>query len=241
MEIDDRLSIATPEGVDLELALAGLGSRFVAALLDAVVQTALIGAAALLLLVGIGGGVAYAVFVVVTFLVFFVYDILFEVLASGRTLGKRWTGLRVVRVGGAPVGFLTSTVRNVMRLVDILPGMYGVGAVAILATSRNQRLGDVVAGTLVVRERRAHVPALPFEPRPVPFLAAWDVSAVTAEELATVRSFLARRHDLDHAPRSALARTLAERLRPKVAGPTEELRGDESFLEQLAAAKAARS
>lgn len=241
MEIDDRLSIATPEGVDLELALAGLGSRFVAALLDAVVQTALIGAAALLLLVGIGGGVAYAVFVVVTFLVFFVYDILFEVLASGRTLGKRWTGLRVVRVGGAPVGFLTSTVRNVMRLVDILPGMYGVGAVAILATPRNQRLGDVVAGTLVVRERRAHVPALPFEPRPAPFLAAWDVSAVTAEELATVRSFLARRHDLDHAPRSALARTLAERLRPKVAGPTEELRGDESFLEQLAAAKAARS
>jgi uncharacterized RDD family membrane protein YckC len=241
VEIDDRLSIATPEGVDLELALAGLGSRFVAALLDALVQTALVAASALLLLAGIGGGIGNALFVVVVFLVFFAYDILFEVLASGRTLGKRWTGLRVVRVGGAPVGFLTSSARNVMRLVDILPGMYGVGAIAILATPKNQRLGDVVAGTLVVRERRAHVPAAPFDPRPSTALAAWDVSAVTAEELATVRSFLARRHDLDHAPRSALARTLAERLRPKVAGPTDEIRGDESFLEQLAAAKAARS
>jgi uncharacterized RDD family membrane protein YckC len=240
MQLDDRLSIATPEGVDLELALAGLGSRFVAAVLDALVQTGLVVAAALLLLVPDFGGVGYAIFFVVLFLVFFAYDILFEVLASGRTLGKRWTGLRVVRVGGAPVGFLTSTARNVMRLVDIIPGMYGVGAISILATRKNQRLGDVVAGTLVVRERRAHTPALAFEPRAVDAYGPLDVSAITAEELATVRSYLARRHDLEPGPRGALARTLAEKLRPKVGGATGEIRGDEVFLEQLAAAKAAR-
>jgi uncharacterized RDD family membrane protein YckC len=241
VEIDDRLSIATPEGVDIELALAGLGSRFVAAILDALVQAGLIGAAALLLLVPDLGGFGYAVFVVVTFLVFFVYDILFEVLASGRTLGKRWTGLRVVRVGGAPVGFLTSAARNVMRLVDILPGMYGVGCIAILATRKNQRLGDVVAGTLVVRERRAHTAAPAFEPTLSPAFGSLDVSAVTVEELATVRSFLARRYDLEPGARGALARTLAEKLRPKVGGATGEIRGDETFLEQLAAAKAARA
>ena len=240
MELDDRLSIATPEGVDLELALAGLGSRFVAAVLDALVQAGLIVAAALILLAGIGGGVAYAIFFVVTFLVFFAYDILFEVLASGRTLGKRWTGLRVVRVGGAPVGFLTSTARNVMRLVDIIPGMYGVGAVAILATRKNQRVGDVVAGTLVVRERRAYAPPMPYEPHVVDAYGPLDVSAITAEELATVRNFLARRHDLEPGPRGALAQTLAARLRPRVGGATGEIRGDETFLEQLAAAKAAR-
>jgi uncharacterized RDD family membrane protein YckC len=240
VELDDRLSIATPEGVDLELALAGLGSRFVAAILDALVQAGLIAAAALLLFVPDFGGVGYAVFVVVLFLVFFAYDILFEVLASGRTLGKRWTGLRVVRVGGAPVGFLTSTARNVMRLVDMIPGVYGVGALSILVTRKNQRLGDVVAGTLVVRERRAYSAAAPYEPRGLDAFSRLDVTAITAEELAAVRSFLTRRHDLEPAPRGALARALAEKLRPKVGGATEELRGDEAFLEQLAASKAAR-
>ena len=166
MQYEDRLSIPTPEGVDLELTLAGVGSRFVAGLLDQVVQWSVI--IALMVLAGVlrdgdglGGAegaaatLAMAAFVVLVFAVQLLYDVSFETLASGRTPGKRWTGLRVVRLDGAPVGFVTSAVRNLLRIVDVLPGFYGVGLVAVLASRRNQRLGDMAAGTLVVRERGA--------------------------------------------------------------------------------------
>ncbi|HVW34689.1 MAG TPA: RDD family protein, partial [Acidimicrobiia bacterium] len=164
MTYDDRLAIPTPEGVELELVLAGLGSRLVATLVDYLIKTAL-----LLALVFIGGAVAgdesggfgAAVFIVASFAVFFVYDVAFETLASGRTPGKRAAGLRVVRLAGEPVGFVASAVRNLLRLVDSLPGIYAVGAACVLFSRRNQRLGDMAAGTLVVRERRAALPSLP--------------------------------------------------------------------------------
>ena len=162
-------------------------------------------------------------------------------LASG-TPGKRWTGLRVVRAGGQPVGFLTSSVRNVLRLGDILPFVvpYVVGCASILATRRNQRVGDVAAGTLVVRERvgvRPRVDATLPELRSS--AATWDVSAITSEELAAVRNFLVRRDDLELGARSDVASALAARLKPRVAGVPEYM-NPESFLEQLAAAKSLR-
>lgn len=272
MSYEDRISIATPEGVDLELTLAGLGSRSVARLVDQAIQLAvLVAVSVLATLAGSGSGsqsgggegplggtgdggaaLALAVAVVVVFLVQFGYDVAFEVLASGRTPGKRWSGLRVVRVDGAPVGFVTSAVRNLLRLVDALPGIYTVGMVAVFATRRNQRLGDMAAGTVVVRERRgprkaaASFAATTTGARPSPpggaaplERAAWDVSAVTTEELATVRRFLDRRRGLTPEARARLAGDLAARLRPKVVGPPAG--GDaEAFLEEVAAAKAAR-
>src|SRR3712207_4395693 len=155
MEYEDRVRIATPEGVDVELTLAGIGSRFIAAVLDFLVQGSVNLAAGLLLgvLGGEGHPVGVAIFSVVFFLVFFGYDVLFEVRSRGRTLGKRWTGLRVVRSGGRPVTFVPSCVRNVMRLVDVLPAFYAIGMFSIFFTPRNQRLGDLAAGTLIVRER----------------------------------------------------------------------------------------
>ena len=252
MQYEDRLSIPTPEGVELELTLAGVGSRFVAFLIDQAIQWAVIIALVLALAGlgdGLGGGdggsaalVAAAV-LVLAFLVQLVYDVGFETLGSGRTPGKRWTGLRVVRMGGGAVNFTTSAVRNVLRLVDFLPTAYLVGMVAILATPRNQRLGDLVAGTLVVRERRASTPPPPpweaLAPGTDEDLAAWDVSAVTADEVATVRRFLERRHTLAPEARGRLARELASRLRPKVAGPPSE-GSAEAFLAALVAAKARR-
>jgi uncharacterized RDD family membrane protein YckC len=242
---DDRISIPTPEGVELELVLAGVGSRFVATLLDFLIKMAVLFA---LWFVGgaVGGdelgGFLLAVLIVASFLVFFGYEVAFETLASGRTPGKRAAGLRVVRLGGEPVGFLASAVRNLLRLVDSLPGIYAVGAVCILFSRRNQRLGDLAAGTLVVRERRAPAP-MGFPPPPdfatADRYAAWDVSSVTAFELVTVRRFLERRWQLDPAARGRLGWELAERLRPKVAGAPADLH-PEQFLEALAAAKAAR-
>src|SRR6476659_3481043 len=151
MEYEDRVRISTPEGVDVELTLAGIGSRFIAAIFDFMIQFSIVLAAAILLGVtgGDRGGISFAAFI----LVFFGYDVLFEVRSRGRTPGKRWTGLRVVRTGGAPVTFVPSCVRNVMRLVDILPALYAIGMASIFITRQNQRLGDLAAGTLIVRDR----------------------------------------------------------------------------------------
>jgi uncharacterized RDD family membrane protein YckC len=249
VEYEDRVSIATPEGVDVSLTLAGAASRFVSALVDLAIQTVILVAVALVL--GIiggaglgGGGVAVALWFVISLLVVSGYDVLFEVLNGGRTPGKRMNGLRVVRVEGHPVGFLTSAIRNLLRPIDFLPSAYLLGAVLILATRKNQRIGDVAAGTLVVRERVGHVPELP---RATPTLApdeerpyaSWDTSGISSEELAAVRQFLARRESIDWDARTRLAQTLADRLRPKVAGAPAGL-GGERFLEALVAAKSAR-
>jgi uncharacterized RDD family membrane protein YckC len=245
MEYEDRLRISTPEGVDVELTLAGIGSRFIAAILDLLIQGSVILAAALLLgvLGGEGGSVGVAIFSVVFFLVFFAYDVLFEVRSRGRTPGKRWTGLRVVRSGGRPITFVPSCVRNVMRLVDILPALYAIGMLCIFVTPRNQRLGDLAAGTLIVRERPGGMRAAsaPSGHAVAPGSEdGWDVSAVSPQDVGTVRQFLGRRAELEPAARAELARELERRLRPLVAGAPERLDAEE-FLERLAAAKADRA
>ena len=243
---EDRISIPTPEGVELELVLAGIGSRLVSSLVDFLVKAVIL-VALFILGAAIGGedagGFLVAVLIIASFLVFFGYDVAFETLASGRTPGKRAAGLRVVRLGGEPVGFMASAVRNLLRLVDMQPGMlYAVGATTMFFSRRNQRLGDLAAGTLVVRERRVPLPAV--RPAVPDFAAAdryaaWDVSGVTPFELVTVRRFLERRWQLDPGARNRLGWELAERLRPKVAGAPPNLH-PEQFLEALAEAKASR-
>lgn len=249
------MAIATPEGVELEVDLGGLGSRFLAQLIDLLLTSLLIGALAILLF-AIGGGVATAVFLVLAFLIWFGYDVLFEVLANGRTPGKRLCGLRVVRSGGQPIGFVASAVRNLMRFVDGPLTLYLGGIVSVVVSKRNQRLGDMAADTLVVREPPAPEEAPVWKresastpPPPEPWTAAsaangagdhWDVSAISQEEIAAVRQFLERRWTLEAEPRRRLAWQLAEGLRPKVAGAPADLQG-EQLLERLAAAKAARS
>jgi len=244
---EDRISVATPEGVDLDVTLAGVGSRFVAGLIDQLLRwSVLIALFILTAVLGEGGagdlsGAGVAVLVVAIFLVQFGYDVLFETRAAGRTPGKRWTGLRVVKMGGAPIGFVASALRNVLRIVDSLPGFYLVGMLSVLFTKNNQRLGDLAAGTIVVRERR-HSTALPTAAPAGPAPAdseLYDVSAISAEEVATIRRFLDRRGTLTSEARDRLAREMATRLGPKVVGPARRW-DPEEFLEYVLAAKAAR-
>jgi len=252
--LDDRVTISTPEGIEIDLVLAGLGSRFLATLLDTLIQSGAILALAVALGAlsgGIsGGGVggwASALFYLAIFMIFFGYHIVFETLASGRSPGKRAAGIRVVRLGGEPVGFLASTIRNTVRLLDFLPFLYGVGMAAIVASEKNQRVGDIAAGTLVVRERAGGVT----NPASVAFwassvtvpaeaVATWDVSAITADELRAVRHFLDRRLQLAWAPRAHLAWELVSRLGPKVAGAPAGVH-PEYLLEGIVVAKTARS
>lgn len=226
----------------LELTLAGIGSRFAAAIIDTAIQTAIVLALGIAIALTGVSGVAAAIATLAVFATFFAYDIAFETRASGRTPGKRWTGLRVVKVDGRPVDFRSSAVRNLLRIVDALPGIYLVAIITVFVSKRNQRLGDLAAGTLVVREKRGEVATTPF--RAATALSAevetWDASAVTAADVAAVRQFLERRSGLEPDVRARLATSLARRLYPAVVGPPEEV-APEWFLEQLIAIKTART
>ena len=219
MQLDDRVTLATPEGVALELILAGLGSRFLARLLDTLIQIGLIIALAVGIAAFHSRGWLQAVTIVLVFLILFAYDIVFETLNHGRTIGKQAAGIRVVGRFGEPVRFLASAVRNIARVLDFLPVFYLAGTISIIATARDQRVGDLAAGTLVMRDR---FPGLARSTAPITVaadaVATWDVSAVSAAELQAVRQFLDRRLDLGWPARNYFAVDLAQRLAPKVAG-----------------------
>jgi uncharacterized RDD family membrane protein YckC len=258
MDYDDRMTISTPEGVTMEVTLAGLGSRVIAATIDGVLQFGILMAIAFV----ISGGldftdpqppknnsylVAIAIVNVVMFVIFFFYYVFFETLWSGQSPGKRGAGLRVVHMGGQPIDLRASAIRNIMRLVDVLPTSYGVGSVAVLASKHNQRLGDMVAGTIVIREAKAPKKkagttdpyALTVPEDLARDLSTWDVSGISAAEVATVRRFLERRNDLGADARERIARDMADKLWGRVPGVPSYIKA-EQFLELLSVAKGLR-
>jgi len=241
VELEDRLTVPSAEGIDLELVLAGVGSRSLALLVDLIIEFALIFLFAAVASTFGDGGVAVAA--VGTFMVLLGYHIVFEAFNDGRTLGKMWLGIAAVSIDGTPLTFFQSVVRNVVRFIDLLPGTYLVGLIAVLTTAKNQRVGDLAADTLVVRRprHRATVPMVTLGASPVPVgnTANWDTGAVTADEVAAIVSFLGRRATLDPGARHQIAATLAHQIQPKVAGvPLDG--GPEAFLERIAYAKHGR-
>ncbi|MDH4144036.1 MAG: RDD family protein [Acidimicrobiia bacterium] len=246
---ENTVTISTPEGVPLRLVVAGLGSRFAAFAVDQAIQWAVL--LALYLAVSLLGpdDLGFSLFALVTVLYFALptfYFVFFETIDRGRSPGKRLVGLRVVRADGSAVTLSASFVRNLLRVVDSLPTVYGVGIVSMLVTAHTQRVGDLVAATLVVRNEPAArtvlgAPAVAM--RPAPWLCEvashWDLSAIDATESAAVRSFLERRHDLAPEARWRLAHQYDQALRPRVAGVPAGV-GAEAFLEALGWVKAGR-
>ena len=150
----DGLFIATPERISFSYRLAGLGSRFVAQVIDLFILTIAI----LILAVGAvatgADGPTVSLFLVVgSFILINGYFLFFEGLWSGQTPGKRMARLRAVGDAGQPITFEQALTRNVVRNLDFLPFGYGIGLVALFANGRGKRLGDLAAGTVVVRER----------------------------------------------------------------------------------------
>jgi len=241
VRLDDRVTIATPEGVPLELVLAGLGSRFMARLLDSLIQGVIIIALSLGVLRSSAPGSVRAVITVMLFLVVFAYDVPFEVLNGGRTIGKLAAGIRVVSTGGQPIGFLASATRTILRIVDFLPLFYTVGVISIVSTEKDQRLGDLAAGTIVMRDKFPGLQAAIAAPLtvPVPAVAMWDVSALDADDVATIRQFLDRRLTLPWPVRMYYATALASRVGPMVPGAPAATH-PEYLLEGVVVAKQAR-
>jgi uncharacterized RDD family membrane protein YckC len=240
VRLDDRVTIATPEGVTLELVLAGLGSRFVGRLLDTTIQLVIIIALAVGMASAVPGGLK-AFLVIALFLVLFAYDVPFELLNGGRTPGKVTAGIRVVGRTGEPINFFSSATRNIMRIVDFLPVFYATGVVSIVSTRRDQRLGDLAAGTVVVRDK---FPGMPVYTPPITVapaaVATWDVSTVDNDDLTTIRQFLDRRLTLEWPVRTYFGTTLAGRYAPRIAGAPEAVH-PEYLLEGIVVAKQSRA
>jgi uncharacterized RDD family membrane protein YckC len=243
VELEDRVTISTPEGLPIGLQLAGAGSRFIAGGFDFMLELVIIGLVVLLAAALLGGALATAVAAISVFAVIWFYHVLFEVLGGGRSPGKRLVHLRVLRDDGTPVDFGASAIRNLLRIIDII-FLYIPALLFIIFTRRNQRLGDLAAGTLVVREApkpkrsrksRAKGAAEPPSP-PATAELRLDVSAISDEEVVAVRRFLTRREDLDPDARRRLAHRLASGLGAKVAGAPADT-DPERFLEALVTAK----
>ena len=254
---DETLVIETPERVPLHFALASIGNRFIACAIDHTIQIlALIVLGIIFLMIrnaaDLGNRLTsapkwvQALLVIIVFVVWDAYFVLFEWLWSGQTPGKRWLKLRVIREDGRPISFYEAMIRNLMRLIDFMvPPFYSIGLVSVFATTRDQRVGDLVAGTVVVREREAEAPAFAevfasaiSDPalrrtcKPVPFTA--DVNALTEKEISVVESFLRRRWDLREYPRQWMAWRVSMpilfKLRPQYDLATFTYEG---FLEEL--------
>jgi uncharacterized RDD family membrane protein YckC len=244
--MDRTLEVRTPESIAFSYDLAGVGSRFLALAIDFTIQilTVILIIWALVALSGHvrPGSVALArtdrviynltiaFIVAVVFLIFFGYFIAFETLWNGQTPGKRLLGIRVVRDGGYPVDFMASLIRNLIRIGEMALGFYAVSAVVAVLSPLNKRVGDIAAGTIVIRESRMESPEQMLREVAEPVYAA--TAYVSGEERSLIRRFLERRHDLVAARRVSLAHQLADRVRPRVPTDLQRL-DDEDLLERL--------
>lgn len=177
--LDTLLRVETPEGITLKLHAAGVLPRALAWLLDFAIRVlAALTASVVLVFLGDAG---VGLYLVLLFALVWLYPVLFEVLRDGQTIGKRALGLKVIHANGTPVSWLASIVRNLLRTVDMLPLCYGVGLLAGLIDPYGRRLGDLVAGTLVV-----HVPPAPISLAPNASIVLPEVALAPAEKAAIV-------------------------------------------------------
>ena len=232
----DTLQIDTPENVSFGYDVAGIGSRFLAALVDTILM--------LLLQVIIFGTIFLALgnsdsltssapaWVVgalsfIAFIFFWGYYIFFEILWNGQSPGKRMVGLRVIRVDGTPVTAAEVVIRNLVRLIDFLPSAYGVGVIAMFVNDKSRRLGDLAAGTVVVHDRsvqsldelaaaRPLAPSTLIATAPVP--AGFPLERMKGREIEILEEYMGRRASLSN--RDALASQILNSLSTRL-GLTE--------------------
>lgn len=259
----DQLNIQTPEQVELRFPVAGIGSRFVAVLIDHLIHVVayaifwiavgMIAAASVARHAGAtnpngnmstGAKWVVAVIVLLHFLAIWGYFVLFEAFWKGQTPGKRIMKLRVIKDAGRQITLFEAMARNLLRFVDVLPNFYLVGVIAMLCNKRNKRLGDMAAGTIVVHET-------PADDRPadifvgsgnffaqsgqsqIELLPADAISRLDASDLHVIETFFARALDLDTATRVSMAQRIAARVAAKMQVPMPE-GNPERMLEDVA-------
>jgi uncharacterized RDD family membrane protein YckC len=239
----DKLTIETPELIPLEFPIAGIGSRFLALAVDFLIQF-------IVTLLGLIFGTLIvfqlhlshqktvwveAIGVFGYFLLQSGYFTIFECLWNGQTPGKRWVHLRVIKESGRPITVYESVVRNLMRIVDSMPGFYGVGIISALFSSNCKRLGDYAAGTVVVHEQPlASQAQVDWAPGAASAPSGYDVSRLTPEEFQLMETFLMRRAQLAPQIRAQTANQIANRLAVRLEIPAQNRPNAETLLENIA-------
>jgi uncharacterized RDD family membrane protein YckC len=212
--LQQEYAVETPESVSFGQEIAGIGSRFIATTIDLLLLGGALLGLNLLLWLSLGitigrrdtswlRGLALAGYLIVNFLLLWGYFPSFELLWQGQTPGKRLAGIRVVRQDGGPIGFIEVVVRNLVRIIDFLPGLYGLGLVTMFLNRQARRLGDLAAGTLVVKERR-DIALATLTP-----VAVTVISAAQAERLAALRQQAPNLRVLTAADYELIGETLA--------------------------------
>jgi len=267
IETEETLIIETPERVPLAFALASIGNRFLAVAIDHFIQYFVIFVVAwgLLSLSGIGDFTSaeqspsqifqdmskwtVALMIIILFLIFAGYFIFFEWLWNGQTPGKRLLKLRVIREDGRPITLWEAMARNLLRIFDAVPGfvlpVYSVGLITIFLSGRDQRIGDMFAGTVVIRERTDEAPTFAetfsnpiadaaFRRVQKPTVFQANIDSITEPEIEVAESFLRRRWDLTERQRLWMAWRVALPLMYKIK-PNYDLQNFtyEGFLEEL--------
>lgn len=235
-----KLSIDTPEQINLEYELAGIGSRFMALFVDLLIQAI---AGIVILIVMWFTGFAFHPFrsgktwmlAVTALLIFGVqwgYFALFEILWKGQTPGKRQAGIRVINESGRQASVYEAVARNLLRVIDALPGPYAVGAVVMFLSPQSKRIGDYVAGTVVVHDRKIEDEAIFFN---TPSDGAADINCaeLSTDDLRILETFLQRRLDLPPEVRQKTAERLASHFREKCSIPEGTHTDHENLLETL--------
>jgi len=241
--VRDAYEIRTPENVVFEFELAGVASRALAWLIDLVVMATIITVAscAVTAMQVVAGGFAVALLSIAVFLVQWWYSALAEWWTGGRTVGKMIVGLRTLDERGLRITFLQAVVRNLVRIVDILPAIYFVGGVSALLDGSGRRLGDLAAGTIVVRERRAPPPAQVVPPTqryntfihdPLVVHAARRIAPLEREAMIGLSL---RRERLPLAVRHELFGRLAKHLEARLGVPRPPFFSEEKYVLNLTA------
>lgn len=257
----DQLNIDTPELVSIEMPLAGIGSRFIALLVDYLIWGAGFTVLVLLLSVILPSMVVFsrisaqwtvALVVLFFFLVNWGYFTLFEAFWNGRTPGKRIARIRVIQSSGRAISLFESMARNLVRYIDQIPGVYVVGVITMFVTRQHQRLGDLAAGTLVVRDRDEQAPMwgdsgartftaasfAPPSPAPEPYaglaLPASGIARLSPADLSVLENFFARRLDMSMETRQRIAQRVSAAIQAKSGLEPPEGVSIETFLEAVA-------
>jgi uncharacterized RDD family membrane protein YckC len=235
--VDEHLRITSAEGLELALPIAGLGARSYAFIIDWHVRALLALAWVLLVFVVLSQGAIFWqgnwaqffdslkdesrllwwVLVLPPSLIYFLYHPVLEVLMHGRTPGKRMAGVRIVSVDGHEAGLGALLIRNVFRLLDSLPGFYGLGMLVVMFSARQVRIGDLAAGTLLVYEQAA---------APDTLASAGSFGGLSLQQAETIRELLDRWRDLDRPVRIGLALKLMESLGERPALSARERAND---------------
>lgn len=224
-DFTQRVEVETPELVVLSYTIAGIGSRIYAGFVDMLICIGLI------LVVGIGSSIlvaklgtslglaaisswAIALLSLMAFAIFWGYFVVCEWLFDGQTFGKWRLGLRVVRDGGYSVGIAASAVRNIMRAIDMQPGFfYLFGITSAVLSKSGKRLGDMVAGTIVIQEKLVAGPAAARTRRAAPVPATTPVALLNEEEFRLLERWYDRRMEIDTERRAFLTTQVANRVR----------------------------